>query len=317
MFWEDENLHKDAEQLTRQKSATNKKLTPINIDYVGCTGYFKGSSKKPYTTTLESCTCGDFIRRRLPCKHIYRLAHELNIFNLGNVEASNIVTISSNDLIDEVLDKTTGEITDHINLNGAKSQIDKLSFDELVLCEDIFDYLANHKRLLISENIELAEKLNEMNLCSLKETPGSVTLNNLKKADLINLIETLDVDNKIEIKSSTPKNDLVDIIENNFNDKLPDLLSKEYYMFRHTDLENDYGKLRFYTKILINNQFIETDLCLSCFETKHNVKLNDSQYRLGATPIPFQEARYIVCSNCNENEIIRINKDIVEIKIKI
>lgn len=317
MFWEDENLHKDAEQLTRQKSATNKKLTPINIDYVGCTGYFKGSSKKPYTTTLESCTCGDFIRRRLPCKHIYRLAHELNIFNLGNVEASNIVTISSTDLIDEVLDKTTGEITDHINLNGAKSEIDKLSFDELVLCEDIFDKLANRGKLLIIEDIELAEKLNKMNLCSLKETFDSEIINILTKSNLINIIKTLDVENKIEIKSSTTKTALLDILENNFNDKLPDLLSKQYYMFKHDDLENDYGKLRFYTRTLINNQFIDTDLCLSCFESKHNVKLNNSQYKIGATPIPFQETKYVVCSNCNENEIIRINKDIVEIKIKI
>lgn len=34
-----------------------------------------------YQTTLNSCTCADFIERKLPCKHIYRLAQELRIIN--------------------------------------------------------------------------------------------------------------------------------------------------------------------------------------------------------------------------------------------
>ncbi len=33
-----------------------------------------------YNTSLDMCTCRDFEERHLPCKHMYRLAHELGLF---------------------------------------------------------------------------------------------------------------------------------------------------------------------------------------------------------------------------------------------
>ena len=80
-FWADVD-HKDPEQLKRQESACSKKLTPISIDEELQIGVFEGSSKD-YTVTLDKCQCADFGRRKLPCKHIYRLAHELGVFDLG------------------------------------------------------------------------------------------------------------------------------------------------------------------------------------------------------------------------------------------
>lgn len=64
------DVHDDPEQIKRQKSASEAKLTPQSIDHTHQTAVFKGSGKKPYDTTLEKCTCIDFFRRRLPCKHI-------------------------------------------------------------------------------------------------------------------------------------------------------------------------------------------------------------------------------------------------------
>jgi len=75
--------HNDPEQIKRQKSALSKKLTPISIDEELKTGMFEGSSKD-YFVTMEKCECVDFSMRKLPCKHIYRLAHELGIYNLTN-----------------------------------------------------------------------------------------------------------------------------------------------------------------------------------------------------------------------------------------
>jgi hypothetical protein len=66
------------EQLKRQKSAMDKKCAPLDIDVENKTARFGGSGKNPYDTTMESCTCRDYFVRRLPCKHIYRLRHELN-----------------------------------------------------------------------------------------------------------------------------------------------------------------------------------------------------------------------------------------------
>lgn len=89
--WEP-SIHFDPEQIKRQKSAVTAKLTPVSIDPITCSGYFKGS-KSTYSTTLNTCTCIDFSRRNLPCKHIYRLAHELNQFDLGTSVSSASSTI--------------------------------------------------------------------------------------------------------------------------------------------------------------------------------------------------------------------------------
>lgn len=91
----DPPIHSDPEQIKRQKSAAAAKLTPVSIDPVLCSGNFKGSKSHIYSATLNSCTCVDFSRRKLPCKHIYRhrLAHELNQFNLDSPVSSASSTV--------------------------------------------------------------------------------------------------------------------------------------------------------------------------------------------------------------------------------
>lgn len=64
----------------RIKSAQSAKLTPIKIDHEDMYGYFQGSSGR-YETWLDQCPCVDFHRSKLPCKHIYRLAMELGVFD--------------------------------------------------------------------------------------------------------------------------------------------------------------------------------------------------------------------------------------------
>ena len=63
----------------RIKSAEAAKMTPVSVDTENWSAVFKGSGKTPYNTTLEKCTCVDFVRNKLPCKHIYRLAMDLGI----------------------------------------------------------------------------------------------------------------------------------------------------------------------------------------------------------------------------------------------
>lgn len=72
--WPDE-VHFTDDQIARQKRACN---LPINsIDISACKAMINN-----HNTSLVNCKCGDFINRRLPCKHMYRLAFELNLFNL-------------------------------------------------------------------------------------------------------------------------------------------------------------------------------------------------------------------------------------------
>lgn len=66
----------------RIKSAQSAKLTPLSVDRENMSCEIKGSGKLPYHVTLSKCTCGDFIRSNLPCKHIYRLASELGALDV-------------------------------------------------------------------------------------------------------------------------------------------------------------------------------------------------------------------------------------------
>ena len=76
------DIDNEPDQLKRQKSAMGAKCAPVSIDYEQKQAIFKGSGKNPYTTTVSTCTCRDYFVRHLPCKHIYRLRHELGLINL-------------------------------------------------------------------------------------------------------------------------------------------------------------------------------------------------------------------------------------------
>lgn len=73
------SCHEEPDQQKRISSAKKSACTPTYIDMISQSGNFKGSSGN-HTTSLEKCSCVDFLRRRKPCKHMYRLAMELDIF---------------------------------------------------------------------------------------------------------------------------------------------------------------------------------------------------------------------------------------------
>lgn len=74
--WND--VHNLPDQKKRIASAKTSACTPLSVSQTDAVGSFSGSHGT-YETTLESCTCVDFVRRKLPCKHIYRLAIELGL----------------------------------------------------------------------------------------------------------------------------------------------------------------------------------------------------------------------------------------------
>lgn len=67
-LFENERFHK----------ATSEKMTivsPILVSAKIITG------EHTYTTTLDSCTCPDYVNRHIPCKHMFRLAIDLGILS--------------------------------------------------------------------------------------------------------------------------------------------------------------------------------------------------------------------------------------------
>ncbi|GHU95788.1 hypothetical protein FACS1894208_09240 [Clostridia bacterium] len=73
MYGEDEE--------SRLAKARLAATSPASVDVENQTAIFKGSGKNPYKTTLDKCTCVDFAQRKTPCKHIYRLALELELID--------------------------------------------------------------------------------------------------------------------------------------------------------------------------------------------------------------------------------------------
>lgn len=67
-------------QNERLKRAQSVACTPIEFNRDDSCGVFSGKNGI-YKTTLNNCTCVDFNRRKLPCKHIYRLAIELGLID--------------------------------------------------------------------------------------------------------------------------------------------------------------------------------------------------------------------------------------------
>lgn len=82
-----DHIHEEPDQLKRIKSALKLKMDSIDFDN-------RTGKIKDYEVSLDRCTCIDFGRRHKPCKHIYRLALELGIFNAEEKAVSNISTIS-------------------------------------------------------------------------------------------------------------------------------------------------------------------------------------------------------------------------------
>lgn len=82
-FWNSsaDILHSDPSQRARQARAIGIPLEPqfLDVEESCCRIY-------DFAVSLDQCTCGDWIHRHLPCKHMYRLAHELGIFDLNDPE---------------------------------------------------------------------------------------------------------------------------------------------------------------------------------------------------------------------------------------
>lgn len=88
-------LHNEPEQIKRQERISqinvvqlDKKLKKMITD--------KADDYDEFTVTLENCTCKDFIFRRRPCKHMYKLANELGIFVIKNKRSQELIADFSN-----------------------------------------------------------------------------------------------------------------------------------------------------------------------------------------------------------------------------
>lgn len=172
--------HNDYHKLARQQRASKASLTPLDIDAKKGVAHFRGA-ERDYKTTLSTCECMDFQRHALPCKHMYRLAYELDIFMLDktveSVPEPNKL-FHQNDFIHLLskLSKNDMELFSHISYSPDVVR----RTDALRLLDFGLIVISTDKHLLLNH-------FKRDELFALLPSDASVK-KNCKKADLIGLI---------------------------------------------------------------------------------------------------------------------------------
>lgn len=190
-----ENIHTSKDQEKRLASAKSAKTTPTSIDKQNETGIFPGSGSSPYQTTLDSCTCIDFIRRKLPCKHIYRLAIEVGKLN---------------ESIEKGINKNA-----EISLEEAVAELECLSDKAQIIVEGFLSESLHIRKTNFS--ILLNETCIELeNCCLLKQLNSPATALQMFKRNQI--IQMLDAHNITGFKRNLSLDKLIEWCIENLSD---------------------------------------------------------------------------------------------------
>ena len=97
----DHPIHNTHEQLERLNRARSADVTPAFIDKDSKSGEFVGAGENYYEVALDNCQCEDFKHRNLPCKHMYRLALELDLLD-GTFESGTNRNITKSQIKREI-----------------------------------------------------------------------------------------------------------------------------------------------------------------------------------------------------------------------
>ena len=314
-FWTDEELHEVDGQDDRQWSACHKKLTPILVDAEHQMCRIKGTGKTAYEVYLDSCTCGDFRNRRKPCKHMYRLAHELGVFQLPREpEVANIVPLSSDGNIHKYVDTRSGEITEspvepkrlgfsdeiEANLKTIKFKLMKMPLSDLYaigrnvpngnsLYNSIWRKVVFEKRA--------AELLVELGLFKQLEATMDEKMKLMNRYELADLLDMVDKEQVINRKSIT-KTWIKRLIEE-FGEALEKINNESFLLEATPDIGWRYATINTY----IYSHCIKCVACKECGKADaHKIAVTDAIERVekseGCTDCGGQLAAVKECNLC-------------------
>ena len=174
----------DADEQKRLASAQQSKTTPTSIDREHETGVFYGSGKDPYQTSLASCTCNDFVRRKKPCKHIFRLAMELGIIgadyktgrSTGERNEAQLSFADSIELVEQLSDAAQNEIKDMLRLTSER--------------------VDDRQKPITCHELDLIPELRTSPLLHENPYPLAEVLNDLPKPLVVQLLDIVQRDDK-------------------------------------------------------------------------------------------------------------------------
>lgn len=69
-----QRIHTEEEQLSRMRGAMDRWIYLFPSTFTGHSARIMRTSREIYNTSLSTCSCMDFQKRKLPCKHMYHLA---------------------------------------------------------------------------------------------------------------------------------------------------------------------------------------------------------------------------------------------------
>ena len=81
-----DSIQNEREQQSRMVKAHKDNLYIFPDTFDGSSAFILGSEGNVYKTSFISCTCMDFQKRKLPCKHMYKLAFwskKMNLYDWG------------------------------------------------------------------------------------------------------------------------------------------------------------------------------------------------------------------------------------------
>lgn len=197
--WPEQTAGPDEEK--RLTSAQQSKTSPTSIDQEHETGVFYGSGKLPYQTSLAACTCNDFVKRKKPCKHIYRLAMELGIITL-----------------DYKTGRSSGERNEaQISFEDSIALVEQLSDAAQKHIENMLYYTServdDRQRAVTCYDLDIAEELRTSPLIHENPYPLAEVLSALKKPDLVLILDAINREGKP--RRSAAKDKIVDWIATN------------------------------------------------------------------------------------------------------
>jgi hypothetical protein len=214
--------HSDINQQKRMESAKKAACTPVFLDQTTGSAHFKGSSGN-HTTSLEQCSCIDFNRRRLPCKHMYRLAMEFELIDADFAsDKSQIVE--------------PGALREDIAVTV--SRVEKLTESQQRLLHEIASDLNSKKEREYPKNDDFCALVSSGLIA---EGTVRYTFSGYRKADILQLADQLGITLPDGVKK---KDDIIDYIIANAEEQLFSILP-----LRSTarPLEKiKYGKLNMY-----------------------------------------------------------------------
>ncbi len=74
----DESVHYEPEQISRQNRADREMMRVVSLDCEKMTGMVRAKDMSTvYEVSTSGCSCPDFKKRGLPCKHMYLLDYAL------------------------------------------------------------------------------------------------------------------------------------------------------------------------------------------------------------------------------------------------